>query len=364
MSVKNDLQLFITKYKSEKGKPYTNTSIGNPKIAFNIPTDYYNQFLDLYALAITNGMELYLTEKPLDPSPIRVDLDFRFSQDINQDGIQKAPVRKYNDDIILKIVDNYFKIINNYLNVDSSSNIAYVMEKSTPIIFKNKIKDGIHIIFPHIIINNNIQHFIRKKILDKANDIFNIPDICNIPEDIVDKAIISANCWQMYGSKKPENEPYRVCKIYKYENGETKLLDYVKNAKDEIDFIKLFSMRQIDKIETSIHSDKENDVNEYIKHVLPMIDKKQKDKLDNNIFSTKLNNITKNYINDDEYVLAKELVCECLSHTRADKYDDWINLGWALRNIDYRLLSTWTEFSKISSTYIEGECIRLRYKCY
>jgi P4 family phage/plasmid primase-like protien len=356
MSVKNELQTFINKYKSEKGKPYTNTSIGYPKIAFNIPTDYYDEFLNLYALAITNGMELYLTEKPLDPSPIRVDLDFRFSQDINQDGIQKSPIRKYNDDIIFKIIDNYFKIINTYLNIDATSNIAYVMEKPSPIIFKNKIKDGIHIIFPHIIINNNIQHFIRKKILDKANEIFNIPDICNIPEDIVDKAIISANCWQMYGSKKPDNETYRICKIYKYENGTTNLMNYTKNAKDEIDFIKLFSMRKNVENETPIHVDKVNDVNEYIKHVLPMIDKKQKDKLDNNIFTTKLNNITKNYINDDEYILAKELVCECLSHTRADKYDDWINLGWALRNIDYRLLSTWTEFSKISSGYIEGEC--------
>jgi phage/plasmid-associated DNA primase len=47
---------------------------------------------------------------------------------------------------------------------------------------------------------------------------------------------------------------------------------------------------------------------------------------------------------------------ECLNHNRADKYDDWINLGWVLRNIDYRLLNTWVEFSKIGSSYIEGEC--------
>jgi len=103
----------------------------------------------------------------------------------------------------------------------------------------------------------------------------------------------------------------------------------------------------------------EKDVTEYIRHVLPTVDKKQKDKLDNNIFSTKLTNIIKNYTNDDEYILAKDLVLECLSHSRADRYDDWINLGWTLRNIDYRLLNTWIEFSKISSSYMEGECQNL-----
>ena len=133
----------------------------------------------------------------------------------------------------------------------------------------------------------------------------------------------------------------------------------ILSAKEEIDFIKLFSMRRPNMTITETKEDKKNDVEEYIRHVLPAIDKKQKDKLDNNIFSSKLTNITKNYTNDDDYILAKELVIECLSHSRADKYNDWINLGWALRNIDYRLLNTWIEFSKISTSYVEGECQQL-----
>lgn len=357
-AAKNDLQTFINKYKVEKGKPFTNTSIGVPRVAVYIPADNYDEFLNLYALAITNGVQLYLTEKPLDPSPIRVDLDFRFSPDINEDSVIKIK-RKYDDANILKIIDIYFKIINTYLDISEADNIAYVMEKPNPVNFRNKIKDGIHIIFPNIIINNNIQHFIRKKILDNAQELFNIPDICNIPEDIVDKAIISANCWQMYGSKKPDCDTYRVSKIYTYKNNTTELSSYSIMAKDEIDFIKLFSMRKPSVIETVIKEDKANDINEYIRHVLPIIDKSQKEKLDNNIFSSKITNITKNYISDDEYILAKELVTECLSHSRAEKYDDWIHLGWALRNIDYRLLNTWIEFSKISSNYVENECQQL-----
>jgi hypothetical protein len=74
-------------------------------------------------------------------------------------------------------------------DISDDDNIAYIMEKPNPSEFRGKIKDGIHIVFPHIIVNNNIQHFIRTKILEKGIDIFNIPDICSLYEDIVDKAI-------------------------------------------------------------------------------------------------------------------------------------------------------------------------------
>jgi len=360
MTAIGDLRTFLDKYKSEKGKPFSNTSMGVPKVSVNIPADCYDNFLNLYELAVTNGVQLHLTEKPLDPSPIRVDLDFRFSPDISSDGITKIR-RKYEDKNILTIVDCYFKIINTYLDVNEEDNIAYVMEKPKPSEFRGKIKDGIHIVFPHIIINNNIQHFIRTKILEKGIDIFNIPDICSLYEDIVDKAIISANCWLLYGSRKLENDAYRVSKIYKYKKDEDKtyLKEYEINAKDEIDFIRLFSMRKANVKENEISDEKKNDINEYIRHILPMMDKRKKEKLDSNIISNKILNMVKNFTNDDEYILAKELVCECISHSRAEKYDDWINLGWTLRNIDYRLLNSWIEFSKISSSYMEGECQQL-----
>ena len=360
MTAIGELRTFLDKFKSDKGKPFSNTSMGIPKVSVNIPADCYDTFLNLYELAITNGVELHLTEKPLDPSPIRVDLDFRFSPDINNEGISKI-TRKYEDKNILTIIDYYFKIINTYLEVSDEQNIAYIMEKPNPSEFRGKIKDGIHIVFPHIIVNNNIQHFIRTKILEKGIDIFNIPDICSLYEDIVDKAIISANCWLLYGSTKPDNNAYRVSKIYKYNKEEQKtyLNEYEINAKDEIDFIRLFSMRKINVKENELRNENKNDINEYIRHILPMMDKKKKEKLDSNIISNKILNMVKNFTNDDEYILAKELVSECLSHSRADKYDDWINLGWTLRNIDYRLLNTWIEFSKISSSYMEGECQQL-----
>ena len=353
MGVQEDLRLFMNKHRSEKGKIYTNTSIANPKISLYIEEEEYKSFLELYALAITNGISLYLTEKPIDPSPLRIDLDFRFS--LNED---KKIERIYTNENIYNIIDNYFKIINKYLDISDEKNIAYIMEKPNPTEYRNKIKDGLHIIFPHIIVSNDIQHFIRKKILDIALDVFKNLPICNEYEDIVDKAIINANCWQMYGSKKPDCEAYRVSSIYKYINENTEKFNYNITASDEIKYITLFSMRKNgEKIKTK--DEYEIELEEYIKHVLPSIDKNKKEKLENNILFAKAVNIYKNYTNDDELELARLLVMECLSHTRAEKYDDWITLGWVLRNIDYRLLSSWIEFSKISTSYIEGECQRL-----
>jgi hypothetical protein len=143
---------FILKHKVEKGKQYTNTSIGNPKIALYIANDEYEEFLNIYSLALASGSVLHYTEKPLEPSPMRVDLDFRFTMPINENS-ETYIKRMYSDTNIYKIIDSYFKILNTYLNIDESKNVAYIMEKPYPTEFRNKIKDGIHIIFPHIIVD-------------------------------------------------------------------------------------------------------------------------------------------------------------------------------------------------------------------
>jgi hypothetical protein len=144
--------------------------------------------------------------------------------------------------------------------------LEILLAKPYPTEFRNKIKDGIHIIFPHVIIDNNTQFFIRKKILDVASQIFKDLYLCNEYEDVIDKAIINANCWQMYGSKKPEAEAYRVTKVYNYRNDETiSNDDYMPSAELEISYIKLFSMRLISSPPTNITDAFKSEIEEYIK---------------------------------------------------------------------------------------------------
>jgi P4 family phage/plasmid primase-like protien len=368
MGINEDLRSFINKHKVEKGKPYTNTSIGSPKVSLYIPEESYEKFINLYSLALTSGMALHFTEKPTEPSPLRVDLDFRFTIPDDKSGIysshnsnsslndKRVYDRVYTSENIFRIVDAYFKIISSFLDVKEKNAVAYVMEKPNPVEFRNKLKDGIHIVFPHIIIENNTQHFIRRKILDMAPDIFKNLPICNDYESIVDKAIIDVNCWQMYGSRKPDCDVYRVSSIYNFKNNTTNRVKYESNASDEIEYIKLFSMiKRGNNYPDIVKEEFKTEISQYSKHILPAIDQKLKSKVQNNIFGKSLN-VNRAYVSDDELVFIKRLVTECLAPSRADNYTDWINLGWVLRNIDYRLLETWIEFSKISSAYIEGEC--------
>ena len=366
MGITEDLRAFVNKHRAEKGKPYTNTSIGNPKLSLYIPDSEYDQFINLYSIALTNGIALHYTEKPTNPSPLRVDLDFRFLVPDDKNGgvvythdllqAKRKHDRIYTENDVFRIIDYYFKIINKYVIISDEANIAYIMEKPNPVEVRNKLKDGLHIVFPHIVVNNNVQNFIRKKIVDIAADMFKDLPVCNDYESIIDKAIIDSNCWQMYGSKKPDCDAYRVSSIYKYINGTTTKEEYTCTASAELGFIKLFSMRTSESVkENEVQEEFRSTINEYVKHILPSIDQKQKVKLETNIFGKSLN-ANKNFIPEDDFKLVKRLVTECLSHTRADNYNDWINLGWVLRNIDYRLLDTWIEFSKISSSYMEGEC--------
>lgn len=362
MGVKEDLNTFVNKFRIEKGNEYSNTSLGNPRTSVYIPETEYEKFLDLYALAMTNGVELHYTEKPINPSPIRVDLDFRFPIDentyeVNEGQQTKKIIRIYDENHIYSVMKGYFEAINRILKIPDEFNIAYVMEKQEPSEYRNKIKDGIHIVFPNIITSNNVQYYIRNKIIENAENIFKGLPVCNDYANIIDKAIIDVNCWLMYGSKKMESSSYRVSKIYKYKDGEVILQNNTITASDEINFIRMFSMRKKGEI-AQIKEEFVSEIEEYTKHVLPTIDITYKNKIHNNIFAKSLN-INKNYTPDDELEIIKKLVLNCLSYSRSEKYDDWINLGWVLRNIDYRLLDTWVEFSKIGSTYIEGECQKL-----
>ena len=53
---------------------------------------------------------------------------------------------------------------------------------------------------------------------------------------------------------------------------------------------------------------------------------------------------------DVDIELIRKIV-KILDPRRSENFDDWIRLGWCLRNIDHRLLDDWIEFSKNSPKY-------------
>jgi len=373
----SEFKKFITQFRCKTGESYTHTSIDDPKGSFKIPEESINEFYNVYNRSMMQGTMLYMTEKPTDPSPMRLDLDFRFSIEKNDDG---EIIRKYNESHIITILNTYNSLLEKYIDINKFGREwkAYVMEKPKPVESRGKCKDGIHIIWPNVILSHSMQHLIRKHILNVANEMFKGLSMSNTFEDIIDKAIIDKNNWQMYGSRKPDCESYRVTKVYGYTcavggasgsvgsagaagaGGAGGVLELCTTPapSEELEFPLLFSMRNKGNHVTPILPEKDVELEEYIRHIVPTMDDKRKSKLDFYIFGKNQNN-SRNLTNDEDFNMAKQLVEECLLPTRAENYEDWIKLGWTLRNIDFRLLDTWINFSRVSNKYVEGECQKM-----
>jgi len=382
----DDFHKYLQQFRIKKGQPYTHTSIskvGGPSgLSLNIPNEKLDEFFENYTRVMMRGSPLHLTEKPLNPSLMRVDLDFRFmpirgSSDTNSEEgssldetssvnkktetdqeTQVAVPRMYKEENIEKILLAYFEILAEFLHVKDDALIAYVLEKAEPIIKGGKIKDGIHILWPEIIVQNSFQHLVRKRILDQAENIFEGLKVCNTYDNIVDEAIIDKNNWQIYGSSKPDCKSYTATRVYKYNKYTQALIKCATpTPSEELGLVKRLSMR-VEHEPCLFYTEKEKEFNDYVLHIMPTMDEKRKQKINSQIFGNSINPARAVLENTDERELAKRLVMECLSHQRAENYEDWIKLGWTLRNIDYDLLETWTEFSRLSPKYIEGECQR------
>ena len=336
-----ELSKLFDKYQVGKGQQYTNTSIGNPKISLNIPENEYCDFLELYTKCQNSGMELHLTEKPREVSPLHIDLDFRF----DSTGVTPEVIpHKYTLQNVKDIVKEYFNILNTYFEVEPKQLKVYVQEKQCASLYRSKIKDGVHLLFPHLLMSKEMQHFVRSKMLKST--VFEGMQLSNKIEEVVDKAIIDSNCWLLYGSKKIESESYKVTHLFTF-NKETNNITKLR-LQDDIDYVKLFAMRNKQTDPNVITTSDEFDA--FVK------DFNSKKLCTSQAKSNSVLDIS--YTSQDELQLAKSLV-QCLSESRAENYNDWINLGFALYNISSNLLDTWEQFSEKGSSYKSGECIKL-----
>ena len=326
----------LLRYKVEKGSEFTHTSIIKPSGAFYIPTDEMDSFYQNYERALNAGEDLYMTEKHRDVSPFLIDLDFKFEKGDNLNRI-------YTKDVIEAVISSYCKKVKEYIEVQDKYEV-YLLEKPHPNVDKGIIKDGVHIIIPNIVTKTSVQFLVRKELLATLKEVFEHLKCVNSIEDIIDEAVIERNNWQMYGSKKPNCEPYKVTQKYLWDNT-LDTLSSVELKETSTQLVEILSIRN--KYDSNkIKIEKAEIVKEYEKET-----NKTKKKM-SNALQTSINT-RKNQIENLEHVCK---LVDLLSEERANNYIDWISVGWCLRNIDYRLLEKWVEFSKKSPKFEEGEC--------
>lgn len=380
-TISNRFYKYINQFRtSSRERSYTHTSNGDTigtKIAICVPDEHYDEFMKEYALSRSRSEKLFMIEKPRDPSLLRVDLDFRFepikvrdeSNDSNE--VPLLDVEKYvSEKSVKNIIKVYFQVISKVLKITDDSQLStYYMVRGDPAMSNDQVKYGIHLVFPKLVVSHDLQAYIRKCILERSLTMFSGINAKNLPTNIIDEAIIAKNGWQMYGSSKPGCEPYLATRYFEYNMETDTVIENNRKIEDDIHIhttlIKELSMRKPNLISMELNSDNEEVNDDYTKYVDILEQAK-----------TRKNNATRtdNILSDDitsiltrsskETVdIARKLVMECLSTSRAESFNDWIQLGWALRNISESLFDAWHEFSKNSTKYIEGEC-EAKWKCF
>jgi P4 family phage/plasmid primase-like protien len=311
------------------GKDYVFTHTSLSGGSYYISGDDIDEFMALYIEAIKQGRSLHLSEKHRSISPIVIDFDFR------QDNDQ----RRYTKEIIDTIIKILLKVIEDY--IDTKTVQCVVLEKPVRKV-KEVYKDGLHLMFPNIVTIPAFQYFLRKETLKDIEYVLRDCNYLNDIKDIYDEAVIDRNNWLMYGSNKPD-EKYKwdISHIYihSFEDGETLEIEYEEDPDVYVPLLSIINKHDESKIKKEYEED--ND-----------------DVVSNN---SNVTNVTETTNIDTIYVKA---LVSILSEARADKYDSWIRVGWALHNIDHSPsnLDVWIEFSKLSSKYRHGECDKLWWK--
>jgi P4 family phage/plasmid primase-like protien len=314
------------------------------------------KFFQLYYNHIKHGYQMSITEVHKECSPMKFDLDFRFPVPDNGE----APKRKYTLGDLKKFLGIFWNVFDSFFEtaeLGESRYHAYIQEKPCPRIDKNLVKDGVHIMFPNIVTDPRIMYVIRNNII-KNNDIvqlFKDMGCTNPVDDIIDKAVIEKNNWLMYGSSKPGGEPYKLTYILDKEFNE------VNNNFSIEELINIQSIRRWrEKDEFLPNSEKLKPLFDNIYKEYESLPQKHSRKNENNSAMKpmkKHEDYVKKTSTPETIDLVQELV-KCLSPQRADGYQTWLTVGWALHNIDYNLLKEWITFSKLSSKFEEGVCER------
>lgn len=343
-NVKPNLTTWLQQYKTEKGQEYTHTSMGYPAGSYYIPFEEKKKLIELINCAVfIEGKSVSLTEKVQQHTIIKADLDFK----------QNDKERKFNIVDIQNIIKLYQQAITHYLDIDPSVLVAHIFTREKPYHAGSFYKDGIHIMFPDIICDTDIQHLIRDHVIKNIGSTFDKLQFINDVKDIIDKSVISTNNWLMYGCSKPGLQPYLCSYIFDSELNECVVDDEHNDCKTvNMQLINQYSIRDHD-----------------IALSIPIKEELQKELIKPNRLKIKVNtkiiqeNKNESHIQfhssmKQEFSEVLSLV-EILSHERSDKYKTWIKVGWCLHNIDFKskiLLDCWIDFSKKSPKFKSGEC--------
>ena len=328
---------YMEKYKVQKGESYTHVGMSSPRGAFHIPDSEKSKFFSNYHKFISKN-RCDLIEKHKDICYLLYDLDFKCDSPVS--------AHVYTQAFIMEFIARLAKVLKKFFAVDELK--AFVMQKE---ISSPQKKDGLHIVFPYIVSFPSVQYLIREELLVECEDLIQELPITNSIEDVIDECVIERNGWMMYGSYKENNSPYLLTDIYNCSNP-----DDIKREDASVFYVKSFELTQLLSIRTCTVADL-SPIDENANGLLKSweLQMKQQELAKKKL---ELQVVSQSHINLYEHDLhtIRSLVL-ILSPKRAETYTTWIEVGWCLHNIDFRLFDDWVLFSQRSQKH--ADCCEL-----
>jgi len=337
----------------------THSSYGLFRGTFTLDNIQRKELMEIYTKAINAGVtDLSILERQKEFAPIIVDIDLEVPVDNYEND-----TRLYDDDMIQNISKKYLESIRTYIDVPEHKFKFFLFEKNKPTIRDDIVKDGFHLVFPDLCIQTKVRHLLRYKVVKMCEEEETFEGFLNGPDKIIDKSVVSANGWFLYGSTKPNGQPYSLTKIF---DGDINLLyDHIKGVgydpkngeESELNY----------DFDTLINYLSLQSKNYSKKYATPLQDEYIDSDIDAECEKLGINSTVKAeefkfdvpVCKEDEVRKAYKLT-SMLNEKRANNYHDWINVGLALHNTDTSLLTAWIEFSKkCGKKFKEGECDKM-----
>jgi P4 family phage/plasmid primase-like protien len=377
---------FLKKYQTKGDDKPSHTRIGNPKFgiyggSYNIPPDKMQLFYELYHYSVFECLTPnYITECQLpDKGPLLIDLDERYKKSVTD--------RHHSEEHITDFTQLVLEKLTNIIKVDGTLTFKiYVFEKdeiNTDCV--DFTKDGVHYYFD-VELEHGAKPILREHILEDIDFIYEDLKLENSYSDLVDKGVmIGKTNWQLYGSRKPSYQDYKIKYLY-----EAEIINDVSNIDSE-------ESEESDSSETIINISKLkiNDLD--ILELLPLISARKnceeklvlKDKIKQQITSAKIKkkpvahkqvensmmtmgSLRDAFGNIDSEENCSQLIKEIIDYSNKEglnnieyahnlamllsdeyyePYENWLKVSWCLRSISMLLYPTFLLFSSKSPRF-------------
>ena len=332
---------------------------GNAGGAYYIPDEKLEEFYSFYYQDVfVRRKDFHLTETQLHNGQIMIDFDFRYDTSVKE--------RQHNEEHIIEflelITDNLKEII---MFNDQDKFDIFIFEKDSVNKLDDVTKDGIHVCIGINMIQE-VQSYLRKQFLEKVEKkscLSSLP-IINQWDKVYDEGIAAGGTkWQLYGSKKPDHKPYELTYHFEvvYDRNQN---EFDVNQIDVNDFnlqrdFKKLSARYVNSSEFIVKNDildlcMSGTVKKKKKRFNLIKKKTNINELNNEEdLDAALNDMLNSLKPADYYIREAHNYAMILpeKYYGEGSYNEWIRVGWALKNTDNRLFLSWVKFSSMAKNF-------------